>query len=58
MTIITKGMGVIIKKLGRKKLSATQKEAQKKFKKLLDKKKGKELDFDDVKKSYKIFTKK
>ena len=58
MTIITKGMGVIIKKLGRKKLSAQQKDAQKQFKKLLDKKKGKELDFDDVKKSYKIFTKK
>ena len=57
MTIITKGMGVIIKKLGRKKLSAQQKDAQKQFKKLLDKKKGKELDFDDVKKSYKIFTK-
>ena len=58
MTIITKGMGVIIKKLGRKKLSATQKEAQKKFKKLLDKKKGKDLDWDDVKASAKILTKK
>jgi hypothetical protein len=57
MTIITKGMGVIIKKLGRKKLSAEQKEAQKKFKKLLDKKKGKDLDWDDVKASSKIFTK-
>jgi hypothetical protein len=50
-------MGVIIKKLGRKKLSAEQKEAQKKFKKLLDKKKGKDLDWDDVKASAKIFTK-
>ena len=58
MTIITKGMGVIIKKLGRKKLSAQQKDAQKQFKKLLDKKKGKELDWDDVKASAKIFTKK
>ena len=58
MTIITKGMGVIIKKLGRKKLTPQQKEAKEKFRKHLDKKKGKELDFDDVKKSYKIFTKK
>ena len=58
MAIITKGMGVIIKKFGRKKLNAQQKEAQKKFKKLLDIKKGKDLDWDDVKKSYKIFTKK
>ena len=33
-------------------------EAKKKFKNLLDKKKGKDLDWDDVKKSYKIFTKK
>ena len=57
MTIITKGMGVIIKKLGRIKLSAEQKEAQKKFKKLLDRKKGKDLDWDDVKASAKIFTK-
>ena len=51
-------MGVIIKKLGRKKLSAEQKETQKKFKKLLDRKKGKDLDWDDVKASAKIFTKK
>ena len=58
MTIITKGMGVIIKKLGKRKISQALKDAQKQFKKLLDKKKGKELDFDDVKKSYKIFTKK
>jgi hypothetical protein len=56
MTIITKGMGVIIKQFGRKKLNAQQKEATKKFKKLLDRKKGKDLDFDDVKRSYKIFT--
>ena len=58
MTIITKGMGVIIKKLGKSKISPALKDAQKQYKKLLDKKKGKELDFDDVKKSYKIFTKK
>tara|TARA_R110002050_G_scaffold190363_1_gene325005 strand:+ start:577 stop:723 length:147 start_codon:yes stop_codon:yes gene_type:complete len=31
---------------------------QKAFKKVLDKKKGKDLDWSDVKKSYKIFTKK
>ena len=57
MTIITKGMGVIIKKLGRKKLTHQQKEAKEKFRKHLDKKKGKELDWDDVKASAKIFTK-
>jgi hypothetical protein len=57
MTIITKGMGVIIKKLGRKKLTPQQKEAKEKFRKHLDKKKGKELDWDDVKASAKIFTK-
>ena len=55
MTIITKGMGAVIKYKGKSK---AMKEAGKKFKKHLDKKKGKELDFDDVKKSYKIFTKK
>ena len=53
MTLITKGMGIIIK--GRAK-SKSMKEASKKLKKLLDRKKGKDLDFDDVKKSYKIFT--
>ena len=58
MTIITKGMGIVLKQFKRKKLNPQQKEAKEKFKKLLDKKKGKELDFDDVKKSYKIFTKK
>ena len=57
MTIITKGMGVIIKKLGRKKLTPQQKEAKEKFRKHLDKTKGKELDWDDVKASAKIFTK-
>ena len=54
MTLITKGMGVIMKKGGDKSL----KEAGKKFKKYLEKKKGKDLDFGDVKISYKIFTKK
>ena len=49
MTLLTKGMGAIIKKFSKEK---------KLLKKHLDKKKGKELDFDDVKKSYKIFTKK
>ena len=33
-------------------------EAQKKFKKVIDKKKGKDLDWSDLSKSYKIFTKK
>ena len=55
MTLITKGMGIILK---RKSGSKAMKEASKTLKKYLDKKKGKELDFDDVKKSYKIFTKK
>ena len=55
MTIITKGMGAIIKYKGKSK---AMKEASETLKKYLDKKKGKELDFDDVKKSYKIFTKK
>ena len=54
MTLITKGMGVIMKKGVSKEL----KEASKKFKKYLEKKKGKDLDRDDVKASYKIFTKK
>ena len=55
MTLITKGMGIILK--GRVK-SKVMKEAGKKFKKYLDKKKGKDLDWDDVKASAKIFTKK
>ena len=57
MTLKTLGMGiakVITKKSGDKSM----KEAQKKFKKILDKKKGKDLDWDDVKASAKIFTKK
>ena len=48
MTLITKGMGVIKKILTKD---------QKKLKSILDKKKGKDLDWSDVKKSYKIFTK-
>ena len=57
MTLKTLGMGiakVITKKGGDKAL----KEAGKKFKKYLEKKKGKDLDWDDVKASYKFFTKK
>jgi hypothetical protein len=57
MTIITKGMG-IAKVITKKIKDKTMKEAQKKFKVLLDKKKGKDLDWSDVKKSYKIFTRK
>tara|TARA_R100000664_G_scaffold31622_1_gene45415 strand:- start:184 stop:336 length:153 start_codon:yes stop_codon:yes gene_type:complete len=49
MTLKTKGMGAIIK--GGKK-------AKEKLKKYLETKKGKDLDWDDVKASYKIFTKK
>ena len=49
MTLITKGMGIIKKILTKD---------QKKLKKILDKKKGKDLDWGDVKKSYKIFTRK
>ena len=49
MTLITKGMGAIIKKFSKE---------QKQLRKILDKKKGKDLDWDDVKKSYKIFTRK
>ena len=52
MGIITKGMGIILKGRGK-----SMKEASKTLKKLLDKKKGKKLDFGDAKKSYKIFTK-
>ena len=59
MAIWTKGMGVVLKsKFTRKKLTPEQQEAKEKFKKHLDKKKGKELDWDDVKASAKIFTKK
>ena len=58
MTIVTKGMGIVLKQFKRKKLTPEQKEAKEKFKKKLDKKKGKELDWDDVKASAKIFTKK
>ena len=47
MTILTKGMGVVKKILNKD---------QKKWKKLFHKKKN--LDWSDVKKSYKIFTKK
>jgi hypothetical protein len=50
MTIITKGMGAILKKILTKD--------QKKLKSVLDKKKGKDLDWGDIKKSYEIFTKK
>ena len=56
MTIVTKGMGVVLKQFKRKKLTPQQKEAKEKFRKHLDKKKGKELDWDDVKSSAKIFT--
>ena len=52
MTLITKGMGIILKGRGK-----SMKEASKTLKKYLDKKKGKKLDFGDAKKSYKIFTK-
>ena len=58
MAIWTKGMGVVLKQFKRKKLTPELKEAKEKFKKHLDKKKGKELDWDDVKASAKIFTKK
>ena len=55
MGLITKGIGIVLTGRGGSKAI---KEAQKKFKVLLDKKKGKDLDWSDVKKSYKIFTKK
>ena len=58
MTIITKGLGAMLK--ARKKLMKKGydfKEERKAFKKILDKKKGKDLDWDDVKASAKIFTK-
>ena len=49
MTLKTLGMGIVKKILTKD---------QKKLKKILDKKKGKDLDWSDVKKSYKIFTRK
>ena len=55
MTLLTKGMGIILKGRGGSK---AMKEAGTKFKKYLEKKKGKNLDWDDVKASAKIFTKK
>ena len=57
MTLKTLGMG-IAKVVTKKIKDKTVTEAQKKFKKVIDKKKGKDLDWSDVKKSYKIFTKK
>ena len=57
MTLKTLGMGianVVTKKIKDKAM----KEAQKQFKKVIDKKKGKDLDWSDLSKSYKIFTKK
>jgi len=57
MTLKTLGMGianVVTKKIKDKAM----KEAQKTFKKHLFKKKGKDLDWSDVKQSWKIFTKK
>ena len=59
MTLKTLGMGAMLK--ARKKLMKKGydfKEESKSFKKLLEKKKGKDLDWDDVKASAKIFTKK
>ena len=55
MTLITKGMGIILKRKGGSKV---MKEASETLKKYLEKKKGKNLDWDDVKASAKIFTKK
>ena len=57
MTLKTLGMG-IAKVVTKKTTNKTMKEAGKKFKKYLEKKKGKDLDWSDVKKSYKIFTRK
>ena len=57
MTLKTLGMGianVVTKKIKDKAM----KEAQKQFKKVIDKKKGKDLDWSDLSKSYQIFTKK
>ena len=50
-------MGIIMKSGSKKAADKAMKEAQKKFKIVLDKKKGKDLDWSDVKKSAKIFTK-
>ena len=58
MTLLTKGMGIIIKSVSKKAPDKAMKEAQKTFKKHLLKKKGKDLDWGHIKKSYKIFTKK
>ena len=58
MTLKTLGMGIIMKSGSKKAADKAMKEAQKKFKIVLDKKKGKDLDWDDVKASAKIFTKK
>ena len=57
MTLKTLGMG-IAKVFTKKIKDKTVTEAQKTFKKVIDKKKGKDLDWSDVKKSYKILTKK
>ena len=57
MTLKTLGMG-IAKIVTKKIKDKTVTEAQKTFKKHLLKKKGKDLDWDDVKASAKIFTKK
>jgi hypothetical protein len=58
MTLKTLGMGIIMKSGSKKAADKAMKEAQKKFKIVLDKKKGKDLDWSDLSKSYKIFTKK
>ena len=47
----------IAKVVTKKTTDKSLKEAGKKFKKYLEKKKGKDLDWDDVKASAKIFTK-
>ena len=57
MTLKTLGMG-IAKVVTKKIKDKAMKEAQKQFKKVIDKKKGKDLDWSDLSKSYKIFTKK
>ena len=57
MTLKTLGMG-IAKVVTKKTTNKNMEEAGKKFKKYLDKKKGKDLDWSDVKASAKIFTKK
>jgi hypothetical protein len=57
MTLKTLGMG-IAKIVTKKIKDKTVTEAQKTFKKHLLKKKGKDLDWSDINKSYKIFTKK